>query len=75
MKVTLEPTGTFEGVNGTHCRIWKGTSDKGAPVIAYIAMVGCHKDATPEAAVEFDNELNAVEPSRQLVYFDSRLIL
>lgn len=75
MKITLEPTGTFEGVNGTTCRIWKGASDKGADVVAYVAMVGCHKDASPEAAAEFDRELRLVKPNRDLVYIDNRLLV
>lgn len=70
MKVELEPTGTFETVNGTPTRIWKGRTDKGVEVAAYIACVRVHKDHDNSA---FEAELREVKPDRQLVSFDMRM--
>lgn len=71
MKITLEATGEFEGVNGTRTRIWKGSDENGLEVIAYIAMV--RVDANQDQAA-FLRELSEVKVSRDLVYFDNRML-
>ncbi|GJD92873.1 hypothetical protein [Methylobacterium iners] len=39
MKLTLEPTGQLELVQGTPCRVWSGTTDTGLQVLAWVATV------------------------------------
>lgn len=73
MKIELEPTGRFESVEGVRCRIWKGTYQD-HQIVAYIPMVGLHKDAPPSAHAEWDRELCAVEVERHLVSFDNRML-
>ncbi len=74
MKITLEPTGKFESVNGHRCRIWKG-SYNGHPVIAHVAMVGLATEAGEQAHAEFGKELQEVKVERELVSFDMRMVM
>lgn len=39
MKLTLEPTGEFQRINGEPARIWRGVDETGAPVVAHIRTV------------------------------------
>lgn len=71
MKIEIEPTGDFEGVNGTRCRIWEGVSDKGVKVKLAIAFV---QVATADDNSAFETELREIKSSRELVYFDNRML-
>ena len=57
MRVTLEPTAEFFRTDeGYPVRAWRGTTDRGTPVVAFIAAVTCE----PEHAAEFEVELRAI---------------
>ncbi len=71
MKITIEPTGRFERVNGNECRIWKGTTDKGEPLNLYIALVHAQSKG---AEAELDQALREVKAERHLVSFDTRML-
>lgn len=72
MKITLEPTGHIETVNGVDARIWKGVTESGIAVTCWIPIiqVGAKDDQT-----EFEHALRAVKVERHLVSFDMRLVL
>lgn len=75
MKLTLEPTDRVHGIDGTKCRLWKGTTEGGVPVHAYIAIVS---PQTHDAAVAeiFAAELNAMpEPRVTGVTYDLRFLV
>jgi hypothetical protein len=74
MKITLEPTGIVERVQGTPCRKWIGATDTGTPVHAWIAVV---QPQTHDAAAlaEFERALREVKLERQLVSIDYRLVI
>lgn len=75
MKIELKPTGIIETVNGNPCRVWKGTSDKGIYVIAYIALIGADQEhASQEQIADFGRELQEVKVDRNLVSFDMRML-
>lgn len=71
MKIEIEPTGDFEGVNGQRCRIWEGVTDKGVIVRLFIPLV---QVATGEDNSAFEQELSEVKATRELVYFDNRIL-
>ena len=73
MKLTIEPTGTIEDVNGIPARIWKGKTEAGSDVMLWVSVVRVHKDAPDVEA--FDRALREVKADRQLVSFDIRLVL
>lgn len=70
MKLTIEPTGYFEMVNGINCRMWRGTSEKGVAVELYVPLVRVRAE---KDQAEFLNELQEVKAERQLTSFDTRL--
>ena len=74
MKLTLTPTDKFETFDGKPMRLWKGETEAGVPVHAWIHAVSPQThDATQLAA--FDAELKALPPvRRQLVSFDYRMV-
>jgi hypothetical protein len=79
MKITLSPTGRFETVTQDSgrvlCRVWEGTADSGAKIIAHIPLIQLHESA-PEAEQDaFAKALREVEGERQLVSFDMRMVL
>lgn len=74
MRITLEPTGKRQSVDGVSCRLWEGETDKGVAVKAWVAVVS--PQTTDEAALaDFDRELHAVKIERELVQFDMRMVL
>jgi hypothetical protein len=79
MKVTLSPTGRFETVNQGDgrvlCRIWEGTTDSGAKIIAHIPMIGLHNSAPPEDHQVFENALREIKVERDLVSIDMRMVM
>lgn len=74
MKIALEPTGTFENVNGALCRMWKGLTDKNVEVKVWAATIS---PQTHDEAVnaEFAQELREVKGERRLTHYDIRLFL
>jgi hypothetical protein len=72
MKITLEPTGRFDTVEGVRCRIWTGMTESGAKLTAYIPFVKVHRD---EDNTEFEKALSEVKVVRELVSFDYRMVL
>ena len=75
MKLTLEPTELVQIVDGVPHRVWKGTSDAGTPVEAWVR---CVQPQTHDEAqlVAFDRELMALPaPRRQPFGVDLRFIL
>jgi hypothetical protein len=76
MKITLEPTRTIETVNGMPARLWKGTSDKGAAILCWVAIVQVDlRHSSQDQLEDFEKELREVKPDRQLVSFDMRMVL
>lgn len=39
MKITIEPTGEFQRINGEPARVWRGFDDRGEPVVAHVRCV------------------------------------
>lgn len=62
MKITFEPSDEFQQVNGTWCRAWSGRTDSGLEVVAYVAAIAHHPDATLAQREEFERELLAAVP-------------
>lgn len=75
MKLTLEPTAEIASVDGAPARVWKGTSDAGVEVKAWIRCVQAQTD--DEAKLKaFDVALQALpQPKHELVSFDMRFAL
>lgn len=74
MKITLEATGLIEDVEGpagrVRARIWKGKTEGGAEVVAWIALIG----APDGDDAELKRELSAIKLERRLSSFDMRVI-
>lgn len=74
MKLTLEPTDRLQTFDGAPARVWKGVTDSGVEVLAFIRCVQpqTHDEAKLAA---FDAELKALPPVRkELVSFDYRMV-
>ena len=72
MKITIEPTGHFEGVNGVRTRLWRGKTENGTEVECFIALVRARAEADN---TELETALREVKGERELVYFDNRLAI
>jgi len=72
MKITIEPTGRFQDVNGIRTRVWRGTTDEGGQLECYVALV-MPKDARADATLS--KALKEVKAERELVSFDLRLVV
>lgn len=75
MRLTLEPTDKIQSVDGVPHRVWKGETEKGVPVLAYIRAVSpqTHDEA---ANAEFARELQELpKPRREGITFDMRFII
>ncbi len=59
MKLTIENTGEMCELDGVPCRVWKGTSDKGVGVIAFIHRIAVEENADH---TQFEAELNEQPP-------------
>jgi len=79
MKITLSPTGRFEPVTQQSgkvmCRIWEGTTESGAKIIAHIPVIGLHNDAPLHEHDAFGKALREVKAERELVSFDMRMVI
>lgn len=70
MKLTLEPTDRMETFEGALCRVWKGSTESGVEVVAFVRCVQPQTHDESKLAV-FDKELKALLPvRRELVSFD-----
>jgi hypothetical protein len=75
MQLTLKPTDRIQTIEGTPCRLWEGTTEKGVPVHAYIRCVS-PQTHDAEAIAVFDAELKALPPARrEAVSFDMRFFV
>lgn len=74
-KLTLTPTATVDTVGGKiQARIWKGTTEDGVPVKAWIAVIA--PQTADEAQLKaFGEALKQVPASRELTSFDIRLAI
>ena len=72
MKITIEPTGNFQDVNGVRCRMWKGTTERGTTIELFSPLV---RSPTKEDQSELEAALQAVKVDQQLVSFDYRLVM
>jgi hypothetical protein len=74
MKLTLEPTGNIENVDGMPCRIWEGVTDTGTPVKAWIRTV--QPQTHDEAALAvFEAELQRLpQPVTTVIAIDRRFV-
>lgn len=59
MKITIEPTGEFQRINGEPARIWVGHDDQGVPVVVHVRVVS---PQTHDEAVNarYERELEAL---------------
>lgn len=74
MKLTLEPTDRMEAFEGAPCRVWKGSTESGVEVVAFVRCVSPQTHDELQLAV-FDKELKALPPvRRELVSFDYRMV-
>jgi hypothetical protein len=71
MKITLEPTGHIETMNGVDARIWKGTTEKGVAITCWIPIIQVGKK---DDQTEFERELREIKVERRLVSFDMRML-
>jgi hypothetical protein len=54
MKIKLEHTEEIQEMNGLKCRIWKGTTEHGVPIEAYIPLITCERTAVNKAVLTKD---------------------
>lgn len=74
MKIILEPTDRIETFEGAPCRIWKGQSESGVEVIAFVRCIS-PQTHDEEKLAQFDRELKSLPPvRRELVSFDYRMV-
>ena len=75
MKLTLEPTNRLQTVDGVPCRVWRGVTDAGTPVEAWVRCVQAQTHDEAQLAV-FDRELVALPAARrESMGVDLRFIL
>jgi hypothetical protein len=76
MKITIETTDVIDTAQGgpVRARIWKGETDSGVPVKAWVCIVQ-PQTHDAEALAQFERELREVEASRELVSFDMRMVI
>jgi hypothetical protein len=74
MKITLEETETIATIGGSvPARIWKGHTENGVPVKAWVALIQ-PQTHDAEAHKQFEQEMTTVPATRQLTSFDVRLL-
>lgn len=74
MKLALEPTATLEMFNGVMCRVWRGQTEAGTPIVAHIACVS-PQTHDPDALDAFERELSELpKMEKQPVIFDHRYV-
>jgi hypothetical protein len=74
MKLTLEPTDRMQTFDGAPTRVWKGVTESGVEVLAFIRCVQAQTHDEAKLAI-FDQELIALpQPRKELVSFDYRMV-
>jgi hypothetical protein len=74
MKLTLEPTDRMQTFDGAPTRVWKGVTESGVEVLAFIRCVRPQTHDEAKLAV-FDRELSSLpQPRKELVSFDYRMV-
>lgn len=68
MQLTLTPSDQVQDVDGIPCRIWKGATEEGVPVFAWISCVQ-PQTHDPEKLRAFDDALQALPTPER--YFDT----
>lgn len=63
MKITLESTPTLTEINGQECRVWRGTTERGIAITAFIPAIAV--DAMADQA-QFSAELIETGAPREL---------
>lgn len=72
MRISLESTTKIVVLNGVHCRVWEGKTERGAPMHAYIAMVAV--DRTEDTA-GFERDLQEHRPpSPAIAWIPNRMV-
>jgi hypothetical protein len=74
MKITLEPSGEIDVVNGAQARLWTGEDEYGTPLKAWIVTVS-PQTHDAEANERFAKALKEQRASLRYSVFDARLIL
>lgn len=68
MKITLEPTDSIMNLSPTiSARVWRGETESGIPLVAYIAVVSPTIGHDDPRMQEFDTELRRVAGTPELV--------
>lgn len=74
MKLTLEPTDRMQTFDGMPTRVWKGVTESGVEVLAFIRCVQPQTHDEAKLAI-FDQELSSLpQPRKELVSFDYRMV-
>jgi hypothetical protein len=73
VKLSLQPTGDIERVQGIPCRVWIGETDAGVPVKAWVAIVQPQTHDEGQLAA-FEAALKEMPYRRELVSFDHRMV-
>ncbi len=64
MRITIESTGQICKVDGALCRVWEGTTERGAKCKLFVVLIAAHID---QDHVEFGRELRDRMPPGELV--------
>ena len=72
MKLLLESTPETAHANGLPVRLWKGQTERGAPVLAFITRLALPDDAHPDDVAQLEREL-AEPPTREQSPGESRI--
>lgn len=69
MKITIEPTGEFQHINGEPARVWWGFDDRGVSVVAHVRAVSpqTHDVVVNERYARELEELGSAEQGAALV--------
>lgn len=55
MTVTLHPTGAWTDFEGLHLQIWRGATDTGIHVLAYLSVAAVHPENEMPLREELDD--------------------
>lgn len=72
MKLILEATPDMTRVEGAPARIWKGATESGIEVTAYICLIQVRK---VDDTSQFERELQEVQVRAELVSIDLRMVI
>jgi hypothetical protein len=75
VKITVESTSKIVEFNGIQCRVWEGRTERGVPMVAFIARVAVERD---QDAGQFEAELRETpqpKPSEDVAAFPFRMLI